>query len=59
MKGTISVVMIGVGRGAVGRDNSARRRLPRAGKELATNSKLLSAVWCTFHLAQLLGEPAR
>jgi hypothetical protein len=36
-----------------------RRRLPRTGKELATNSRLLSGVWCTFHLAQLSGEPAR
>jgi hypothetical protein len=35
------------------------RRLSRAGKELATNSKLLPGIWCTFHSAQLSGEPGR
>jgi hypothetical protein len=38
---------------------ATRPRLPRTGKELATNSRLLSGVWCTFHLAQLSGEPGR
>jgi hypothetical protein len=32
---------------------------PPHGRELAIKSKLLSDVWCTFHLAQLHGEPAR
>jgi hypothetical protein len=36
-----------------------RRCLPRTSEIVATKSKLLSGVWCTFHLAQLSGEPAR
>jgi hypothetical protein len=29
------------------------------GRKLAIKSKLLSGVWCTFHSAQLSGEPGR
>ena len=40
-------------------DSSLPPALPPHGQELATNSKLLSGVWCKFQIAQLSGEPAR